>query len=57
MAGRGQQNSRETNTARRNGKAWKQKPGVAPGAHTGRTEGGYSPKALARRAKRRKASA
>lgn len=41
------------NAARRNGKAWKKKPGVAAKAATGRTESGYSPAtAMARAAKR-----
>ncbi len=41
------------NEARRNSKAWKQKPGVSPKAHPGRTTDGYSSAALERRAKRR----
>lgn len=45
--------SRARNDARRNGKAWKQKPGVTPKAHTGRTKGGYTSAALERRAARR----
>lgn len=45
--------TRTRNDARRNGKALKKNPGVSPKTFTGRTVGGYSPTALARRAARR----
>lgn len=32
----------ERNAARRNGKASKKHPGVSPGAHNGKSKGGYS---------------
>lgn len=49
--------SKSRNDQRRNGKKNKQHPGVSPGAHNGKTVGGYSPAALARRATKRKAKA
>jgi hypothetical protein len=44
-------------TTRRNSKAPKKRPGVNAKAYTGRTTGGYSPKALARRVEIRAARA
>jgi hypothetical protein len=45
--------SKDANPARRGGKAWKKKPGVSDKAATGRTIGGFSPAAVARRAAKR----
>jgi hypothetical protein len=42
-----------TNAARRCGKAWKKKPGISVKATTGRTVGGYTPTAAARREAKR----
>lgn len=41
------------NDSRKNGKAFKQYPKASNAGATGRTTGGYSPAALARRAARR----
>ncbi len=43
----------ERNSARHNGKKWKQKPGVAKSAHNGKTTGGYSPAKQAQREAKR----
>lgn len=41
------------NDERPNGKSTKKHSGVAPGAHNGKTKGGYSPAKLAERAEKR----
>jgi hypothetical protein len=47
--------SKDANPARRCGKAWKKKPGIASTAHAGRTVDGYTPAKLALRAEKRAA--
>ncbi len=44
------------NSSRRNGKKWKQHPGVTEASHPGRTQDGYSPAKLGLRAAKRKAA-
>lgn len=53
---KGGQSARARNDARPCGKAFKKNPGVAPGAHNGKTVDGYSPATLAARAATRRLS-
>lgn len=47
--GKGKGKGGERNSNRPNGKAAKKNPGVAPGAHNGKSVGGYSKRGTANR--------
>ena len=53
---KGGQSAHTTNSERKCGKGNKKNPGVAPGAHSGKTKDGYTPAKAAIRAAIRRAS-